>query len=78
MRECDDVPRDEHLQWAKDRALPYLDRGDLSQAFTSMCSDLNKHSELADHIGLRLGMGQQMIGNGMDREALRRWIEGFN
>ena len=34
--------RDEHLAWAKRRALEYLAAGELMEAFTSMASDLNK------------------------------------
>ena len=45
------MTRDEHLEWAKKRALAYLDAGDALQGITSMLSDLTKHEELKDHIG---------------------------
>jgi hypothetical protein len=45
--------RDEHLAWAKDRALAYLP-GDPLEAMTSMMSELTKHPELKNHIGLRI------------------------
>lgn len=41
--------RQEHLQFCKDRALEYLDRGDLNNAATSMMSDMKKHPETADY-----------------------------
>jgi hypothetical protein len=70
------VTRDEHMQWCKDRALPYVDRGDAAQAVASMCSDLSKHEETAG-IGEVMGMmGMLEIQNG--DEAVRRWITGFN
>jgi Tfp pilus assembly protein PilF len=67
--------RDEHLAWAKTRALEYLNRGDAAQAFTSMASDLKKHPELNYHETLyELGLLYLMAHN---VDMLRRWIEGF-
>ena len=40
------MTRAEHLRWAKDRALEYVEAGDLDQAFASLASDLGKHREL--------------------------------
>ncbi len=37
--------RAEHLQWCKDRAIEYVNAGELQQAFTSMTSDVSKHPE---------------------------------
>jgi hypothetical protein len=67
--------RDEHLAWAKQRALEYLDAGDLSSAVASMGSDLKKHRELGanEHL-LYLGMMRVMEG---DARGVRDWIEGF-
>lgn len=70
------MTRDEHLAWAKKNALEYLDRGDLSNAFVSMFSDLSKHDELR-------GVGQKLSQVGLlyvmqhDARQLRAWIEGF-
>jgi hypothetical protein len=73
------MPRDEHLEWAKKRALEYLDAGELANAFTSMCSDVRKHPELEDHPGLLIGAGFLLVpGWASNREELRRWIVGFN
>lgn len=69
--------REEHLAWAKRRALEYLDAGDLQQAFTSMGSDLSKHPDLKTNASAVLDqLGLLHVLNG-DREGLRRWIEGF-
>ena len=69
------MTRDEHLAWAKARALEYLDAGDLGGAFASMGSDLTKHSDLkVNPILMELGLLHAM---NHDRRELRRWIEGF-
>lgn len=67
------MTRTEHLQWCKDRALVYADAGDDGQALASMCSDLGKHPELENHIGIQLGMMIAMQGG-----SIREWIIGFN
>ena len=72
------MTREEHLQWCKDRALEYVKQGDLQQAFASMCSDLNKHPETQNHIGIGLGLGLLMIGKLNTQEEMRKFIEGFN
>jgi hypothetical protein len=71
--------RDEHLEWCKKRALEYLDAGDTRQAFTSMMSDLSKHPELENHVGLHIGVGFMMLSGWIsNRVEVRRWIVGFN
>ena len=69
--------RAEHLQWCKDRAFEYADRGDLANAVASMCSDLRKHPETENHAGAQLMVIQAAAGL-LDRPGeLRRCIEGF-
>jgi hypothetical protein len=71
--------REEHLEWCKQRALEYLDAGDTPQAFTSMMSDLRKHEELQNHVGIQIGVGFMMLPGWItNREEVRRWIVGFN
>lgn len=72
------VTRAQHLVWCKERALEYVEIGDLKQAFASMASDLDKHPETMGHVGCKLGMGLMMIGNLDTPHAMRKWIEGFN
>jgi hypothetical protein len=69
--------RAEHLAWCKERALEYVDAGDLPNAVASMGSDLSKHEGTSNpaNAGLMmLGMMHVMDG---DAAAVRRWIEGF-
>lgn len=70
--------RAEHLAWCKQRALAYADRGDLTNAVASMCSDLRKHPETENHAGAQIMVMQAAAGL-LDRPGeLRRCIEGFN
>ena len=70
--------RAEHLAWCKNRALEYVDRGDLEQAYASMCSDLGKHPATESHVGQQLGLLMLMGGKLDDAHEMRRFIEGFN
>ena len=72
------MTRAEHLAWCKQRALEYVDKGDLHNAFASMASDLNKHEETRDHGGTQLGMIMLMAGQLERPDDMRRFIEGFN
>jgi len=73
------MTRDEHLEWAKKRALEYLDAGDPAQGFTSMLSDLGKHPELENHAGREIGVMFMMLEGWIYRtDEVRRWIVGFN
>jgi hypothetical protein len=69
------MTRDEHLAWAKERALEYWREGDLLNAVTSMGSDLDKHDELRPNPYLLMA-GAWAAQDG-DRELVKRWIEGF-
>ncbi len=70
--------RAEHLVWCKKRALEYCDAGNVTDAFSSMCSDLGKHDETRGHIGMELGMRLMMIGDLNTADKMRKFIEGFN
>lgn len=72
------MDRNEHLQWCKDRALEYCDRGDLQNAYASMTSDLTKHDELKNHSGISLGMAMLMNGFLDTQAEMRKFINGFN
>jgi hypothetical protein len=70
--------REEHLAWCKQRALEYVDNGDLTQAYSSMASDLGKHPDTTGHSGIALGM-MLMVGGQLSTAAeMRKFIEGFN
>jgi hypothetical protein len=68
--------REEHLQWCKDRALEYLDAGDIVDAITSMASDLDKHPETKPGNAALLALGMMHAIN-YDLAGARRWIEGW-
>ncbi len=70
--------RAEHLQWAKDRALEYANAGDLNNAYASIVSDLRKHPETANHMGIELGIRLIMIGDLNTPQKMRDFIKGFN
>jgi len=70
--------RAEHVAWSKQRALEYVERGELANAMASMVSDLNKHPETSGHLGCGLGVMLRMGGGLKTEEEMRKWIEGFN
>ena len=70
------MTRSEHLNWCKQRALEYVDAGDLDQAVASMASDLTKHPDTANTPPMLTMLGMMEIANGPN--AVRRWVEGFN
>ena len=73
--------RAEHLQSCKDRAMEYVKRGELMEGVTSMMSDLSKHPETRENaagILAQLGMLAAMDAQRGDRQAVERYILGFN
>ena len=72
------MDRTEHLQWCKDRALEYVNIGDMPQAVASMCSDLSKHPETANHAGKQLGTMLIFGGHMKTADETIKWINGFN
>lgn len=70
--------RAEHLAWCKQRALAYVDDGDLQQAFTSMASDMSKHPNTANADIQALGMMLMMNGHLDTPAQMRDWLNGFN
>lgn len=70
--------RADHLAWCKQRALEYVDSGDVQGAFASIASDLGKHEGTARHVGIELGLLQLMGGMLSTPSEMRRFIEGFN
>lgn len=70
--------RAEHLAWCKKRALEYVLAGDVNQAFTSMVSDLRKHSGTENHPGAELGFILMMNGHLREPDKMRKFIDEFN
>ncbi len=72
------MDRIEHLQGCKDRAMEYVEDGDIPQGLTSFISDMRKHPETQGHSALDL-MGTPMFSNMLNtyRDA-KDFILGFN
>lgn len=70
--------RAEHLAWCKQRALEYIDRGQVNEGLTSMMSDMSKHPETASPALDQLTVGLMMIGELRTQAQARKHIEGFN
>lgn len=72
------TPRDEHLEWAKARALEYIDRGSVAGALASIASDFNKHGELRGHQGLSSGMLAHLGGLISTADDVRGMIQNLH
>ena len=70
--------RTEHLKWCKQRALEYVEEGDLNQAFASFQSDMTKHPETNGHLALQMGTMLLLGGHLSTAQKMREWIVGFN
>ena len=69
--------RAEHMRWAKDRALEYVNSGDLNEALASMTSDLGKHPETQGHMAIGLGISMAASGHLSTASEMRKFIEGY-
>ena len=72
------MDRSEHLQWCKDRALEYVARGDMPNAWASMVSDMGKHDDTAGHSALELGLMMFLGGHLSTSAEMTKFINGFN
>lgn len=72
------MTRQEHLEWCKQRALEYVDIGDMGQAWASMASDMKKHTETQNHAGIELGTMMVLAGHLSSPHEMRKFILGFN
>jgi hypothetical protein len=72
--------RDEHMKWAKDRALEYVSPGDVWLAISSLIQDLGAHPETAGSVQVvtELMMPLALLGEFEKPGELRKFIEGFN
>ena len=72
------MTRAEHLKWCKERALKYVEKNNLQEAFASMASDLGMYPETENHGAITLGLAMLMSNQLTTPEAMREFIEGFN
>jgi len=70
--------RSEHIAWSKKRAIEFVDKDDLPQAYLSIVSDLQKHPETMAHVGIDMGMMLVISGNLKEPHEMRNFIDGFN
>lgn len=66
------------MAWAKQRALEYVDAGDVPNALASLNSDLGKHPETKGHSAIELGMMLTVAGHLSSAAQMRDWIDGIN
>jgi len=79
MANGDSGTREEHLAWCKQRALEYVDMGDLTEAWMSFTSDMNKHSETRGHPWLRTVGNKLFVEHQLNTpDAMRDHINGYN
>ncbi len=67
-----------HLVWCKERALQYVESGDLTLAWNSMLSDLSKNEELKNHPAIELGNMLFSSDKLNTQQAMKKFIEDFN
>lgn len=70
--------RAKHLEWCKQRALQYCERGDIQQAVASMGSDMGKHPETDGHPAIALMVQMLMSGLFSTPADCAKFIKGFN
>lgn len=70
--------RIEHLQWCKERALAYVNDGDVTGAMASFQSDMGKHEETRTHTALPLMAQLMFSGNLSTAGEVSKFIEDFN
>lgn len=68
--------RADHVAWCKQRALEYVEIGDLMEAVGSMISDMRKHPLTDTPLLIALAMVGMMEID--DAARVKRWINGFN
>lgn len=70
--------RAQHLEWAKARALEYVELGQLRYALNSLVSDLRKHPETENHIAIQLGHNLWVQGHLQTSEQMKEFINKSN
>ena len=72
------MTRAEHLDWCKERALEYCNRGDFLEAFASFQSDMSKHPDTENHRALEMGSILMLGGHLKTADQIEGWVTGFN
>ncbi|QKQ75630.1 hypothetical protein [Nostoc sp. TCL240-02] len=70
--------RQEHLEWAKQRAIAQAEHSTLISALDSIASDLQKHPETRGHSVSELGLMLYMSGRLGTKEQMIRFIQAIS
>lgn len=70
------MSREDHLERCKINAREYIKRFDVTNAVTSMLSDLNKHPETSKFADVLAQLGMMYVMQN-DIKGAERWVEGF-
>lgn len=67
-----------HLNWAKERALELANAGQLKEAIKGMVADLSKDPDQKYDAGLVLAMAQDLLDDSkINKQAVIDWINGW-
>lgn len=78
MQTTETTSRKEHLEFCKQRAFEYIEKGDLTQAWGSFMSDMAKHEETRNHPFLDTAVLLISDGHYSTKESLKKFINDFN
>lgn len=69
------IARRDHIAWAKDRALAYVEAGDCAEALASFVADLSKHDGCdVPREAIEIGV---VLAEASDAASLRKFIQGL-
>ena len=71
------IPRHQHLELSRGRALAFLDEGQVGQAVYSMTTDLMKHPHFDSEAIKTFGYIQMIHVGAYDVNNARKWIESI-
>lgn len=71
------MTREEHMDWAKKRAILIAFKGLVREAWASFLSDLSKHEETRGHSAIELGAMLLEAGHLNSHIEMAKFIEGF-
>jgi len=71
------MTREEYLDWAKNRAIEYINQGEPHKGFISMLTDLNNHEKLKNHGGFKT-VFYKKPGWTKNELEVRNWVMSFN
>jgi len=79
MSPLDSSAEQSHTEWAKERALAYVDQGQLKVAIDSMVSDLSKDPARPREQQSMIAMMALDLRNkpNLTKEEVTEWINGF-